>query len=192
MQSDWGSYTLDSNTAHWYAIHTISKQEDRAHYNLQDMGVESFAPKIKQRSHNRRPNAPGYVVKSLFPGYIFARFVPQIWLHKVRYTRGVHSVVNADGKPIIIEDEIIAAIQARVAADGFVKLNDELQAGEKIVITSGVFRGLAGVFERKLKDTERVVILLNTIGYQANLTLDSDQIKRDSIIKGSSLRTCRT
>jgi transcription elongation factor/antiterminator RfaH len=192
MQSEWGLYTVENDTAHWYAIHTISKQEDRAHYNLLDMGVESFAPKIKQRSYNRRPNAPCYIAKSLFPGYLFARFVPEMWLHKVRYTRGVHSVVNADGKPIAIEHEIIDAIQARVASDGFVKLNDELQPGEKIVITAGVFKGLAGVFERKLKDTERVVILLNTIGYQANLTLDSDQVKRESIITGSSLRTRRT
>jgi transcription elongation factor/antiterminator RfaH len=192
MQSDWGSYTLTSDTAHWYAIHTISKQEDRAHYNLKDMGVESFAPKIKQRSYNRRPNARGYIVKSLFPGYVFARFIPQIWLHKVRFTRGVHSVVNADGKPIAIEDEIIDAIQSRVTSDGFVKLNDELKPGEKIVITAGVFKGLNGVFERKLKDTDRVVILLNTIGYQANLTLDSDQIKRESGIPSSSTRTCRT
>ena len=179
MQSDCGT-CASAGDAHWYAVHTNSKQEDRAHYNLQDMGVETFAPKIKQRSYSRRPNTRGYIVKSLFPGYIFARFNPNIWLHKVRFTRGVHGVVNADGKPISIDDELIAAIQSRVAADGFVKLNDELKLGEKIVITSGVFRGLAGVFERKLKDSERVVILLNTIGYQANLTLDLDQIKRES------------
>jgi len=181
MHSDCGTYASASDTAHWYAVHTNSKQEDRAHYNLQDMGVETFSPKIKERSYSRRSNARGYLVKSLFPGYIFARFNPNIWLHKVRFTRGVHSVVKADDKPIVIEDEIIASIQSRVAADGFVKLNDELKPGEKIVISSGVFKGLAGVFERKLKDSERVVILLNTIGYQANLTLDSDQIKREQV-----------
>jgi len=180
MHSDRGSHISTGDEPRWYAIHTNAKQEDRAHYNLLDMGVETFAPKIKQRSYNRRPNSPGYLVKSLFPGYIFARFDPELWLHKVVFTRGVHSIIKADGKPLSVEDSIIAAIQSRVAADGFVKFNDELKPGEKIIITSGVFKGLAGVFERKLKDNDRVVILLNTIGYQANLTLDMDQIRRDS------------
>lgn len=169
-----------SDERRWYAIHTNAKQEDRAQYNLLDMGVETFAPKIKQRSYNRRPNSPGYLVKSLFPGYIFARFNPEAWLHKVVFTRGVHSVIKADGKPLSVEDNIIAAIQSRVAADGFVLFNDELKPGEQVTITSGVFKGLAGVFERKLKDSDRVVILLNTIGYQASLTLDMDQIKREN------------
>jgi transcription elongation factor/antiterminator RfaH len=177
MQSDSGIDQLTSDPARWYAIHTISKQEDRAHCNLQDMGVETFAPKIKHRSYNRRANARGYIAKCLFPGYIFARFNPTHQLHKVRFTRGVHSVLKADGKPISIEDEIIGAIQSRIDPDGFVKFNDEFKPGEKIVITSGLFRGMAGVFERKLKDSERVVILLNTIGYQANVTLDLDQIQ---------------
>ena len=180
MQSDTGIYAFTGDVPHWYAIHTNPKQEERAHYNLQDMGVESFAPKIKQRSYSRRVNTRGYIVKSLFPGYIFARFNSGVWLHKVRFTRGVHSVVKADGKPLSVDDEIIAAIESRIAPDGFVKLNDELQPGEKIIITSGVFSGLPGVFERKLKDKDRVVILLNTIGFQANLTLDLDQVKRES------------
>ena len=178
MHSDRGIHISTSDDQRWYAIHTNSKQEDRAHYNLLDMGVETFAPKIKKRSYNRRPNSPGYLVKSLFPGYIFARFNPEVWLHKVVFTRGVHSVIKADGKPLSVEDPIIAAIKSRVAADGFVMFNDELKPGEKIIITAGVFKGLAGVFERKLKDNDRVVILLNTIGYQANLTLDRDQINR--------------
>lgn len=180
MLTETGIYASTSDTPYWYAIHTNPKQEDRAHYNLQDMGVESFAPRIKQRSNSRRANTPGYLVKSMFPGYIFARFEIMRWLHKVRFTRGVHSVVNCDGKPLPIEGEIIAAIQLRVAEDGFVKLNDEFTPGEKVIITSGVFKGLAGMFERKLKDSERVVILLNTIGYQANLTLDVDQIMSES------------
>ncbi len=180
MLTETGIYTSASDSAQWYAIHTNPKQEDRAYYNLQDMRVESFAPRIKQKSNSRRANTRGYLVKSLFPGYIFARFEMLPWLHKVRFTRGVHSVVNCDGQPLPIEDEIIAAIQARVAEDGFVKFNDEFKAGEKVIITSGAFKGLAGMFERKLNDSERVVILLNTIGYQANLTLDADQIRSES------------
>ncbi len=180
MHNETGIDTFTSDVPHWYAIHTNPKQEERAHCNLQDMGVESFAPKIKQRSYSRRVNTCGYIAKSLFPGYIFARFSPKVWLHKVRFTRGVHSVVKADGKPLSVDDEIIAAIESRIASDGFVKLNDEFKPGEKIIITSGVFRGMAGVFERKLKDSDRVVILLNTLAYQANLTLDLDQVKRES------------
>jgi len=180
MLTETGIYMSTSDTPHWYALHTNPKQEDRAYYNLQDMRVEAFAPRIKLKSNSRRANTRGYLVKSLFPGYIFARFELLPWLHKVRFTRGVHSVVNCDGTPLPIEDEIIAAIQARVAEDGFVKFNDEFKPGEKVIITSGVFKGLTGMFERKLNDSERVVILLNTIGYQANLTLDVDQIRSET------------
>jgi transcriptional antiterminator RfaH len=180
MLTETGIYMSTSDAPQWYALHTNPKQEDRAYYNLQDMRVEAFAPRIKTKSNSRRANTRGFLVKSLFPGYIFARFELLPWLHKVRFTRGVHSVVNCDGKPLPIDGEIIAAIQARVAEDGFVKFNDEFKAGEKVIITSGVFKGLAGMFERKLNDSERVVILLNTIGYQANLTLDVDQIRSET------------
>ncbi|HEV2707915.1 MAG TPA: transcription termination/antitermination NusG family protein, partial [Pyrinomonadaceae bacterium] len=79
-----------TETPQWYAIYTHAKQEERAESNLRAWRVETFNPKAKEiRKRNSNPN--GFVTTQLFPRYIFARFVAQNLLHKVSYTRGVHS-----------------------------------------------------------------------------------------------------
>lgn len=169
-----------SQQPQWYAIHTNPKQEERAHQNLQAWGLESLNPKLKERRPNPFTGAPVYVTKPLFPRYIFARF-PERILHKVIFTRGVHSVVSFNGAATSIDDEIIDLIKARVGADGFVKAaEEELQDGDKVVITAGPMKDLVGITHR-VKDNDRVTILLTAIKYQGRL-----MVARDSVMKASA------
>ncbi|MGH9754026.1 MAG: transcription termination/antitermination NusG family protein, partial [Blastocatellia bacterium] len=77
----------------WYAIQTHPKQENRAESNLKAWNVETFFPRIKDCRFNEFTGEPSYFIKPLFPGYLFSRFALNNLLHKVRFTRGVHSVV---------------------------------------------------------------------------------------------------
>src|SRR5262245_53951393 len=104
---------IDS-TVRWYAIHTHPKQEDRASSNLRVLGVPIFNPKIRERRYNEFSVIPAYVTKSLFPRYIFARFKLKDLCHKVRFTRGVFSIVSFGDEPISIPEEIIGLIQSNI------------------------------------------------------------------------------
>jgi len=169
--------TAIEDTAQWYVIHTHPKQEDRASSNLSVLGMPTFNPKIRERRYNQFVSAPTYVMKSLFPRYIFAQFKINDLYHKVRFTRGVYSVVNFGGSPTPIDKEIIRLIRSNMK-DTFVRIDEEIRPGDKVMIKDGPLKNFAGIFEREMKDTDRVRILLETVSYQAHIEIERDLVKK--------------
>ena len=169
---------LSSNNIHWYVIHTLLKQEDRAYSNLRAWGVDAFLPKVGEARRNPFTGELSRVVKPLFPRYLFTRFNLNDSLHKVRYTRGVHSVVSFGKHPIQVDDEIMEIIKSRTDDDGFVRLDDGIRVGDEVKIIDGPFKGLLGVFERHIKGAERAMILLKTITFQARVEIQKDCIEK--------------
>jgi transcription elongation factor/antiterminator RfaH len=171
-----------TETLSWYAIHTHAKQEDRADENLQAWQVETFAPKLRARRSNAYARTPTYFTKPLFPRYIFARFKSDEFLHKVRYTRGVVSVVGIGSNPSPIDDQVISIIKSQSDAHSIVKFRDGLEVGNEVVINDGPMRGFTGIFERSMKDSDRVMILLNTVSYQSHIVIERELVRKTSTL----------
>jgi transcriptional antiterminator RfaH len=180
------SITQDDIAERWYVIHTHPRQERRADENLRAWGLETFSPLISVAGNRSKPAASGTVAplrqarvpKPLFPGYIFARFDCKNLLHKVRFTRGIHHVVSFGDAPIPVDNELIGIIRARIGENGFVRLGEELNPNDKVLIESGPFTGFMGVFEKRLRDPERVLVLLSTITFQARIQIDEARLKK--------------
>jgi len=164
--------------ARWYVVHTHPKQEDRAGSNLKVLGVPVFNPKTRERRYNQFVNEPTYVTKSLFPRYIFAQFIVNDLYHKVRFTRGVYSVVSFAEGPTPIDEEIITLIQSNIKEDGFIRIYGEISPGDKVIVKDGPLRNFAGIFEREMKDTDRIRILLETASYQAHVEIERDMVRK--------------
>lgn len=163
----------------WYAIHTKSQQEERADSNLRAWRVETFLPQLKRRSARRVGVCPATrVSKPLFPRYLFARFNVNQLLHKVNYTRGIQKVVGFGEQATPIDDGIIDLIRAQIGDDGFVRVDDDFVAGNKVKINSGSLKNLEGVFESGIKDTDRVKILLTAVSYQSHVMIKRDMIEK--------------
>jgi transcriptional antiterminator RfaH len=163
---------------HWYALHTHPKQEARADENLRSWNVETFTPKLRSRRPNPNGRTPISFTRPLFPRYIFARFRADEYLHKVKFTRGVASVVGIGNVPTPIDDQIIEIIKSQSDADSIVKIGDEFEVGNKVVICQGPLKGLTGIFERNMKDSDRVMILLNTISYQSHIVVERQVLRK--------------
>jgi transcription elongation factor/antiterminator RfaH len=162
----------------WYAIRTNPQQEERAKCNLLAWGVETFSPRVRDRRRNQFTGASTFISKPLFPRYIFARFQASSLLHKIWYTRGVHSVVGFGDGPSPIDDEIIALIRSQVNDDGFVRIGEEFRHGDKVQIKDGPLKNMVGVFERNLKEADRIRILLTTVSYQGHLSIERDLVEK--------------
>ena len=162
----------------WYVIHTNPRQEDRAYENLAAWRVETFLPKVRECRHNPYTGKTTYIVKPFFPRYIFARFCAGDLFHKIRFTRGIHSIVSFGDSPTPVDDQLLNAIKARVDGEGYVRLGEELQAGDEVTIKSGLLRNFSGVFERYMKEGDRVMILLEAVSYQAHLVIERQMIER--------------
>jgi len=161
----------------WYVIKTQPKQEVRAECNLRVWGITTFLPLTKQRYDNPFTGLSSYVIRPLFPRYVFAQFSIGSSLRRVSFTRGVHSVVNFGNGPTSVDDEIIELVQSRVAEDGLVKLDDDLNKGDQVMIDNGPLKHMVGVFQYDIRGTERVAILLTAISYQGRVIIGKDLVK---------------
>jgi transcriptional antiterminator RfaH len=166
---------LDNHTR-WYAVRTKPREEDRADINLRTWQVQTFTPKLKEPRTSGYGR--GYVSKALFTGYIFAHFNASKQLHDINYTRGVQNVVSFGGSPISIDDKVISLLKAKVAEDGFINMDEALEPGDRVRISSGPFASLLGIFKRKTKDKDRVRILLDAMNYQSHLLIDREMVEK--------------
>ncbi len=150
------------NSFNWYAVNTKPRQEDFAERMITQIGVETFYPKINDR-------------KSLFPGYLFAKYNPIEHFRKIRYTKGVRDVVSYGYNPVPVDEGIINSIKLRIK-NGFVQIsNDLFKKGERVIIREGLFKDFEGIFE-DVKDSERIIILLNLISYQARIVVEAEKV----------------
>lgn len=169
---------IPADNQRWYVIYTNQKQEDRAYENLRAWGVETLHAKLRVPRYNQFTGAPVFITQPLFPRYIFAKFDVYKQLPKVRFTRGVQDVICFGDGPVSVDQEIIDIILERMDENGFVKTNDELKLGDKVVISAGPLRDLMGIFEREIKGTDRISILLTAIEYQGRLEITRNLVKR--------------
>ncbi len=163
-------------TENWFAIHTKAAREELAAMNIARLGIDVFIPKRLGEKLVWGVSYP--VLKPLFPRYVFARFRPDSHMHSIGYARGVRSVVSFGDLPLPVEERIIFEIQSRISAEGYVRLDStRFNKGDRVTVEEGPFRGLAGMFERELKNQDRVVLLLETIEFQARVLVEKHCLK---------------
>ncbi|MBI5026850.1 MAG: hypothetical protein HZC12_09060 [Nitrospirae bacterium] len=155
----------------WYVVYTKPRQEELVVENLKRVPeIEVVNPKLKKKKiiHGRLRE----IIEELFPCYVFTKFNLKEHYRLIKYTRGVRRILGNDGVPFIVDDGIIEVIKSRTK-DGFAAIEPpEFKPGEQVLIKDGPLSGLTGIFEYETRASDRVMILLNAISYQAKLTID--------------------
>jgi len=160
----------------WYVIYTKPKAEDIVSQKLRQAGLEVYNPKMRVKKYVR--NRYCEAIEQLFPCYLFARFEADKYLWMITYTRGVKKVVGSRNTPWPVADGVIDFIRSN-EKDGFIiRRCEEITEGDTVRIAEGPLSGLTGIFKQIIKETERVILLLNAIEYQARVI-----IERTSLIK---------
>jgi transcriptional antiterminator RfaH len=155
---------------HWFAIQTKPNEEDLAAAQTAKLEVEVFLPRIKR--YKPVCGVSRRIIRPLFPGYFFARFVPEISMDSVRFSLGVLRVVGTRGLPVPIEPEIISGIRQRAQPNGLIKLDAQrFKPGDTVRIEEGPFGGFIGKVEQETDEGRRVAILLEAI-YNARLVVE--------------------
>ena len=146
----------------WFVVHSKPCRESLAADNVGALGPEVFLPQLREERFIRRCRRT--VIKPLFAGYLFARFRPCEALEAVRYAQGVLAVLSTGRIPIPVDDEIVAGVRARCAADGFVRLQTSaVRPGDYVEIQEGPFQGWVGQVECECDDGRRVALLLEAV-----------------------------
>ena len=153
----------------WFVVCSKPKQETIIKENLNRMGVETYLPfYMREKKKNKQKIK---VPSPLFSGYLFARFSIQEMYHKIRYTRGVKSVLGNHQYLFTISSDKITLIKEK-ERNGFVELQKKtihFQKGDKVLIDEGTFDGWEGIFHEELPDKQRAIILLTNVSYSNKL-----------------------
>lgn len=158
----------------WFVVRTKPKNEERARRNLENGGFEVLAPKIRYRRY--KDGEMREVIEEMFPGYIFVKFSSPREYRIVKYTRGVKDVVRFGEKIIPLEEKVIDYIRSKLK-DGIAEIEREkLTTGDRVVIIDGPFKGITGIFEKELKPSERVSILLEGLKYYARIIVPTELV----------------
>jgi len=166
----------------WCCVRSHPKREHIAAAQLDCIpGVEVFNPQLRLQRRTRR--GPMCFTESLFVNYLFARFVPERMLEKVRYTPSVKTVVQFGNEVATVPDNVIEDLRRTVAENAEIVFTDAPQAGEEVEVSAGPFRGETGIVARVLPAQQRVELLLDVMGRKlpAEFSLSSLIFKRNNM-----------
>jgi transcriptional antiterminator RfaH len=146
----------------WYIVHCKIRAERLTADALGRKGFEVFLPmETCEITHARKKQI---VSRPLFRGYLFVRLDKERpRFADVRKTHGVHWLVTNVGKPVVVPDKIIEALQERETEGDFDRTKPKkpgLQAGDQVRIKEGPFADLVGEI-MALPSERRIDVLLN-------------------------------
>ncbi|HXV79913.1 MAG TPA: transcription/translation regulatory transformer protein RfaH, partial [Candidatus Binatia bacterium] len=119
-----------------------------------------------------------WVLVPLFPGYLFCRLDLVESGKAARYAPGVRDFLKFGNYIAEVGDEIVTALRER-CPEGIAQIERVWATpGDAVKINEGPFSGLEAIFEKKMKGSERVAVLLDILGRQTRLVLPSETIEK--------------
>jgi transcription antitermination factor NusG len=166
------SLSFDYTYPHWFVLHVRANQEKKTALRLTNIDVEHFLPSY--RSVRQWKDRRVTLEMPLFPGYVFVHF-PFIDRLKVLTLPNVVDIVGSKSAPAIVSAEEIDSIKKGVAF-GNATPHSILIEGQRVLIASGVLRGMHGTLLRNQNNT-RVVVAIDSIARSFAVDVDISCLK---------------
>ena len=161
-----------SITRKWLAVYTRPRWEKKVHQLLTAKGLESYCPlnKIRRKWSDRIK----IVDEPLFKSYVFVK-IGEEDRSNVRMTDGVVNFVYWNGKPAIIKDKEIIAIQRFLDEYHDVELvKMELVPQQRVRVTAGPMMDQEGRVLEINNKTAKVCI--DSLGYMLVAYIDKKRL----------------
>jgi transcriptional antiterminator NusG len=161
--------------ASWFAIWTRSRHEKLVRDQIAKKGVvDVFLPTIGKWS--RWKDRKKKIDWPLFPGYVFAKFVPdeRVGILKVD---GVVQIISNNGVMSSIPDEEIESIRTLVESELAYDPVPLIKEGDLVKVTSGPLKGVVGRLVTKKGAAARLVLSVDLIGQAVSVEVDAADVK---------------
>jgi transcriptional antiterminator RfaH len=156
----------------WVVLRTQPRREQLAAQVVRSKGVDCFAPLLPPRRRTERA-AP------LFPGYVFARVVPESDdLMRIRSVQGVAYILPHAAPPALLPESLIDELRVRLADPEADPARRRLRPGDRVAVISGPFRWSEALFDRYLNASGRVRILLEMVHRMVAVEIDEEDLER--------------
>ncbi len=172
----------------WYALYTKPHKERQVAAYFSERGFEIYYPTTPvPRRRGRSDERP------FFPCYLFVYTdIETVGVWTLQYAPGTRRVVMIGDKPARVDDRLIEAIREKLARADVVDVQGEiLNQGDRVVITSGPFKDVEAMFDRRLSPQGRVRVLISLIERMAPVEIDADAIRKTKKLPSPPRRTRR-
>lgn len=163
----------------WYAVHTKSRHEYKAHTGLVQKNITSFLPEIEVWS--KRKDRKKKISIPLFPGYFFVEAVLDNETKlAILKTYGVVRILGKkeNAEPLPVPDAKIEAIQRLLAKKVEIFTMQYPKAGEAAKIIDGPFAGIEGTVIKADPEKELFVITIELLQRSVAIKLEGFQISK--------------
>ncbi len=158
----------------WYAIVVKPQAERAVEAALGQKNYETFFPVVT--TERRWSDRTKRVEASLFPGYVFCRFDPDLRL-PILTTPGVREIVGFGRHAAPVDDAELTALRMVLASGASVERCDYLQPGDAVEVTQGPLQGLRGSL-LEVKGSCRVVLSVELLQRSVSVEMDRTRIRR--------------
>jgi transcriptional antiterminator RfaH len=172
-----------SAAAKWYCLRTHLKHEHIAAAHLSQLdGVAVYHPRLRILRSTRRGRR--WFWESLFPNYLFVRFVLNSQLERITHTTAVKGVLRFGDHVPEIADATIRELESGMDELEESVLTDSPVAGDEVEIAGGAFAGMSARVVQVLPGKERARVLLNLMGQPvpADLSLELLVVNRRPVV----------
>ncbi len=168
--------TTQDKERFWFVLHTKSRFENVVFEGLSKKSMEVFLPKIRVRS--RRRDRKKMIHVPIFPGYVFVRtdLDPYEHVEIVKTTGAVRLIGNLQG-PVPVPAEAIESLRIMVATDDAITTGYRFQEGDRVMVLTGPFAGVVGIFSR-YGGQGRVVVNIEVLGQYAAVEVDEEEVEK--------------
>jgi transcriptional antiterminator RfaH len=169
----------------WYVAKTKPGREKGVElYIAEKWGIEVFLPVI------RRPSGGKPGMEPLFPTYLFC-FIDggsNVW-PDIRWVPGLCYFLGAGQELVPVSEGLIAHLRQRVSWWNEGGFEPRFACGERVIVTSGPFAGLEGIFKKYVPARQRCQVLLKIVGRQSQVELPAEVLTSRSGYQGLALAT---
>ena len=169
----------------WYVVHTYSGYEENVENNLrqritsmdmQDKIFDVLVPKVKKikiKNGKRRT-----VEEKIYPGYVLVKMIitDESW-YVVRNTPNVTGFAGPSNSPTSLSEEEVRRLH-KLIGSGETTFKLDFSINMPVRVTDGPFKNLEGKIQAIDESKGRVTVLINMLGRETPVELDSLQIKK--------------
>jgi transcription antitermination factor NusG len=170
----------------WYVMHSKPQKERWLYDQLSTLQIETYYPCL----HMRNGKSFSHTYRPYFPGYLFVNVDLETTGRSIlKWIPGSLGLVSFGDEPACVPDGLLQRIRHRVDEINSAgnKILESLKPGDGIVIHSGPFAGYDAIFCTRLRDSERIQVLLRVLQDRIiRVDLQVNQIKTTKQIRNLS------
>ena len=159
----------------WFLAQCKPNSHHVAERNLARQGFQVFLPLQEETKRIRGRFVTQ--MRPLFPGYLFVALdIRNGPWRAVNSTLGITRLVSLGGTPTPVPGELVEQLRLRCDHDGKLLPPQSFKPGDQVTFARGPFANFVATIESLAPD-RRVWVLLDLMGQQARVAVQTDQIR---------------